>query len=925
MCINTYPSIENFETAPVWTVGGTNSDWTWGTPSKPVITGAGGGLKCWVIAGLTGSSYKNSEQSYIYSPCYDFTNLTYPHVAFKIFWESERKYDGGNFQYSLNGGTTWANVGGFGDPIDCMNDNWFNYSNIKFLNTPAWITTNEGWSGNIQATAGTCQGGFGSGGWVVAQHCLTGLAGKPSVIFRFTFGSGTTCNSYDGFAIDDFTIENGVPNAPDFNYACSGSNIISFTGINPLCPIPSSYQWNFGEPSSGTNNISTIPNPNHVYSAPGSYVVTLTTSGGPCNPAATMSKTILVMSSSITSQTNLNCFGATNGSATVTTVNGITPLTYSWSPSGGTAQTGTNLSSGSYTVFVSDAKGCKQNTIVTITQPLQITINVQQIPSACGSNNGVAIAVASNGIGSFNYLWSNNATGTTASNLSAAIYTVTVTDANSCTQTTIATISTAGGGIAVAAIQSGVTCNGGNDGIVSATMNGGTPMYTYSWSNGTSSQTATNLTQGSYTITIKDANGCASTSTVTVTEPLTIIASVLTLPSTCNASDGTALVTANGGTGLLTYYWSNNATGQTNSNIPAGVYSVTVKDANSCSKTEVATVPNKNGTAATTAVATPISCNGASDGSVKAISSGGTAPYTYIWSSTSQTGAVAINLNAGTYTVTVSDAAGCTIVSSIVLIQPPPIIISSSVKNTTCVPNNGNVTAIVTGGIPMYTYGWSTGVTVVTNATSEQLNNLVAGNYSATITDANNCSATVKAILSNVNLGVITGIPAQQTINRGDSVALIASGAVTYNWSPGAGLSCTNCPNPLVTTTVTTTYTVTATDINGCSVTAMITIIVKTPCVDNETDLFIANVFSPNNDGQNDVVYIEGSGLTNIYWGIYDRWGNLLFEAYDQAHGWDGTKNGNRVDIGNYPYYLKATCIRTNSEVRLKGNISIIR
>ena len=102
------------------------------------------------------------------------------------------------------------------------------------------------------------------------------------------------------------------------------------------------------------------------------------------------------------------------------------------------------------------------------------------------------------------------------------------------------------------------------------------------------------------------------------------------------------------------------------------------------------------------------------------------------------------------------------------------------------------------------------------------------------------------------------------------------------------------------------------------------TVTVKQACED-ESDVFIANIFSPNGDGKNDILYIEGNGLTNIYWAIYDRWGNLLFESFKQSDGWDGTRKGNFMESGTYVYYLKATCIKTNSEIKLKGNVTIVK
>ena len=169
--VSVFPYTEGFEiTNGGWTAGGTGSDRAWGTPSKPVITGAATGTKCWIIGGLTGSSYTNGEASWLQSPCFDFTGLQYPFISFNVFWEMEQRFDGAGFQFSTNLGATWTNVGSVSEPASCLNTNWFNFSPITYLNGLA--TVRDGWSGNIETTAGSCLGGNGSGGWKNATHAM---------------------------------------------------------------------------------------------------------------------------------------------------------------------------------------------------------------------------------------------------------------------------------------------------------------------------------------------------------------------------------------------------------------------------------------------------------------------------------------------------------------------------------------------------------------------------------------------------------------------------------------------------------------------------------------------------------------------------------------------------------------------------------
>ncbi len=357
--INTFPYNEGFETSAAWTSGGTNSDWAWGAPSHPLINSAGGGAKCRCTGGLTGSFYNNGELSWLMSPCFDFTTLTYPWISFKIFWETEWKYDGMVLQYSLNGSSTWVNVGTDTDPVNCLNDNWYNYNSITGLSS---ANPKQGWTGRSGATAGACQGGHGSLGWVTAKHCMSALAGKPNVRFRFLFGAGTTCNGYDGIAIDDILIDNAAPNIASFTSLCTSSNTSVFT--NTSAPCPSQYSWNFGDPGSGASNISSLQNPNHTYSAAGTYNVSLTASG-PCNASGTV-LVPLSMISVTAAGTNVTCFGANDGTASAAVTGGTGPYSYAWTPGGETAQTITGLSAETLTVTVSGTNTCASNAVVLI-------------------------------------------------------------------------------------------------------------------------------------------------------------------------------------------------------------------------------------------------------------------------------------------------------------------------------------------------------------------------------------------------------------------------------------------------------------------------------------------------------------------------------------------------------------------------------
>jgi gliding motility-associated-like protein len=507
--INSFPYNEGFETSPAWTNGGTNDDWEWGTPSHPTISSAGGGSKSWCVGGLTGSSYSGSAQSYLMSPCFDFTSLNYPWISFKIFWETEFKFDGLVLQYSLNGGTTWTNVGAYNDPVDCLNDNWFNYNNITWLTS---ASPKHGWSGRLGLTSGSCQGGNGSGGWVNAKHCMSALANKPSVRFRFLFGSGTTCNAFDGVAIDDILIKDADPNTANFSYTCTGVNTVDFLNSSDICSTD--YLWNFGDPASGASNTSTAANPTHTFSGPGNYTVTLT-SNGPCNAPGIQTQTISILSNSI-SPTNVSCFGGNNGTATAMATSG-SPITYTWNTVPvQTTITATGLATGTYTVSMTSATSCPTTATIIITEPTQLISSVTSSAACNTVCNGSVGITAAGGTPPYTYAWSVLGAGQDfIGTVCTGTYTGSVMDDNGCTAMSTALVDSLQSPQIFC--DSAAVCIGSNA-ILTAT---GALSYVWSPSTGLSATTGSTVWANptattTYTLTGINAAGCSGTTTVTV-------------------------------------------------------------------------------------------------------------------------------------------------------------------------------------------------------------------------------------------------------------------------------------------------------------------------------------------------------------------------------------------------------------------------
>jgi gliding motility-associated-like protein len=505
-CINTYPYTQDFEANNGgWLSGGTGDDWAWGAVSKPVIQTAYSGSNCWVSGGLTASFYNFSERSYVQSPCFDFSSLQHPVVSVNVFWETEKTYDGAVLQYSINGGTTWINLGSSSDATDCLNKNWFNSSGINNLNGLA--LPQEGWAGNVQPTSGSCQGGNGSNGWKTAAHCVPYLAGAANVLFRFAFGAGTTCNSFDGFAFDDFSIAEAPSPVGDFTYSCSGS-AISFTSTSTQCP--NTFTWNFGDGSTATGLAAS-----HTYAVNGNYTVSFT-AGGTCYADTTVTHLIQMLSVS-TGTINVSCSGGNDGKAFVAATGGSN-YTYSWNtqPVQNT-DTAFNLSAGNYSVTVSAPGFCDATTTVSVSEPAPLSNTVAVVADTCSGGVGEITVTVSGGTSPYSFIWSTSgSTSNQLSNLHVGNYTATITDFNNCTLSAAADVPYTTGIAVMDSLVENVSCYGTGDGKIIVSISGGVPPYTYQWSNSANTAAINHLATGNYLLTVTDVNNCSAGHSATI-------------------------------------------------------------------------------------------------------------------------------------------------------------------------------------------------------------------------------------------------------------------------------------------------------------------------------------------------------------------------------------------------------------------------
>lgn len=438
--------------------------------------------------------------------------------------------------------------------------------------------------------------------------------------------------------------------------------------------------------------------------------------------------------------------------------------------------------------------------------PLVVAIPTSSDVSCNGGNDGSATASATGGTSPYSYSWSSGSSSATASGLSAASYTVTVTDASSATASASVSISQPTA-ISASASATDAACNGGN-GSVDLTVSGGTAPYSYSWSNGVTTQDLASVAAGTYTVTITDNNGCTAGAGATVNEPSALALSISgTDESGPGANDGAADLTVSGGTTPYAYNWSNGASTQDISGLSGGIYTVTVTDANNCTADESVVINTLAGPLTVSiSGSSDVSCNGGADGDATAAAAGGTAPYSYAWSSGS-TSATATGLAAGSYTVTVTDAASGTASTSVIISEPTALSASASATDALCNGGNGSVDLSVSGGTAPFSYNWSNG------ANTEDLAAVAAGTYNVTVTDANGCVTNSGPTVNEPTALSASASATAAACNGGNgSVDLSVSGGTapySYNWSNGA-------TTEDLAAVAAGTYNVTVTDANGC-------------------------------------------------------------------------------------------------------------
>ena len=793
---------------------------------------------------------------------------------------------------------------------------------------------------------------------------ITGLTGGV-----FTSTAGLSINATTGLidlassTLGSYTVTyttNGpCPNTSTFNVTITLTPDATFSYTGPYCqnatPDPSptfpvgASAGTFSATPAGLVFISTITGQiNLAASTPGTYTVTnsIAASGG-C-AAASADTTVTINTApvlTISSSSNVTCNGGNNGSATATASAGIAPYTYLWNTNPPqTNDTATGLTAGTYIVQVTDFNGCQVSTSVTISQPSPLIATIaNSVNASCdGGNNGSATGKATGGTPLYSYSWNTSPiqTTSTATNLTAGTYILTVTDANNCIDSAIVNI-TAPPPITFTLLGIDTICSGQRGNIITFNQMGGTEPYSYSWNPGNLTRSFIDVfpfVTTSYTVTLTDANNCTTAPdsfTITVNPaPVLVITNPVAVCSPGTVDITAAAVTSGSTGGGTLSYWTDpaatNALSSPNAVATSGIYYIKSTTTAGCSDIEPVTVTIHP---LPTPVVTPAAASICTGTSTSLTVSGASS---YFWSPAaglSSTNGATVSANPGittTYTVTGTDTNTCVNTTTVTItVQPLPIL--SVASDSICEGDNTMINAIVSGGTAPYVYLWNPGamtgasVNVFPSATTT---------YTVVVSDANNCFSSPQLATINVFPKPVANFEMMPPDFAPLSNPLIlftdqSIGADHWLWNFGDILnSLSTLKDPSFTFTDKGMYYVTlvVTNNEGCTDSVSHTIIIE-----SDFNIYIPNAFTPDNDGLNDFFAPQGTEFNSFEMEIYNRWGEKIYDTEalpnpSRGEGlWDGTVNEKgSAPQGVYVYKIWLKDFKGEMHYYL-GNVTLIR
>jgi gliding motility-associated-like protein len=527
---------------------------------------------------------------------------------------------------------------------------------------------------------------------------------------------------------------------------------------------------------------------------------------------------------------DVSCFGANDGSLTLTVSGGTTPYSFLGNPVPSGTTTVPNLAPNTYAGNLTDNNNCSVALSQTILEPTALTVvSKTAIDVACfGDNNGSASIQIGGGKQPYSYSWSPNvSTDSFATGLQNGTYVVTARDSNLCSITDSIIIRSQPQLFALV-ITSQVNCFGGSDGAIRVTPNGGSGSYNLTWNPASyTGDSLANLSAGTYTLTVTDDSLCVFDTSIVISQPSAALSFTQKDSTNVNCfggNDGKIITKVSGGTASYTYTWMPNVSSSDSAtNLTAGVYGLTVTDANNCSiATSIEITEPSSALAIDSITKTDVRCNGGNNGSATVFVSGGTTSYTYTWTPNAGAGSNVSNLTAGGYAILVTDNNGCTVTSSVSISEPSQITSTSTKTDVNCNgASDGTISINTTGGTPSvsgYRYTWNPNVSDSSTAI-----NLSAGNYAITVSDSLLCTTTVAVTISEPASMILNGVVLNATCYLGTDgrITVTATGGASpysYQISSDNGVTFTNNANNVFTNLTNQSYIVRVSDANSCSI-----------------------------------------------------------------------------------------------------------
>lgn len=620
------------------------------------------------------------------------------------------------------------------------------------------------------------------------------------------------CVGIDSFTVTTIgSIESVTTSSADVTDCNGADGVINIAILGGEAPFE--YQWS-GPASSNGSGGSNSTSFSIFGLAQGSYSITITDSADEICPFI-INNAVVNGPSVIITEPNLTeprCFGSSDGKIFLDIIGN--DYTLFWN-TGDTTELITDLIAGFYEATVI-AGGCITKIPINLTQPPQLAVSpiVQDVQCPNGSDGEIKLAVFG-GTPSYFYKWDNGAFIDSLNNLGAGTYTVSVTDLFGC-ETILPIEVKSSDPIEIDTINyHAVSCFGGRDGNIEISVSGGNPTYSYIWSNGNLTTQASFLEVGEYSITVTDDNGCTYSESFEMVQPNPIQIDIVgTQDATCiGIDDGQAEIFVTGGTPGYLYDWNNNSSDPNPTNFAPGEFWVQVTDANSCTGiSDTITIVSPAKLDFEKEVTMPF-CPGINNGEIIIDTNtitGGSQPFSFQWLG-NNTGSTLENLSSGTYTVTITDGAGCLFIDTTLLEAGQPIDIQVDMIDPACFETNtGSINISAFGGIPPYSIDW--------NFDSDDFSVVMLneGNYWATITDNVGCFLISDSLILEDPSALLLGMESlEDNVCSGGQEGSIdiapVGGTAPYNyaWSNGS-------VNQDISNLGSGNYTITLTDNNSC-------------------------------------------------------------------------------------------------------------